>query len=502
MEAKLIREPAETVRADAIIVPLLEGEPLPRPAGALDKALGGTIRQLMASRQFRGRFGQRALLHNLGRVPARQTLLLGLGKRQELDLFRLRNAFQEAGRQLKHEGNRVLATWLSDGLRTVAPRERLLQTVVEAATLANFEMGEFKTAFEAPPGQLQGVHLLDRDRARGTAPALADGVVVGEACNRVRSWANHPANAFTPSIFVERAREVAREVGLELKVLERRDLEREGMGSFLGVARGSDEPPKLITLRYRSRRKTSAKRKRLLALVGKGITFDSGGISIKPAEHMEMMKHDMAGGAAVLGAIYAIGKLKPAVDVLAVIPTTENLPSGKALKPGDVVRASNGKTIEIINTDAEGRLVLADGLAWAVKQGATHLVDVATLTGAVVVALGHVATGMMGNDRAFSRLVQQAAERAGERVWPLPLFPEYDALLHSDIADLKNSGSRGGGAINAAVFLREFVGGRPWVHLDIAGTAWNDQADLRQIPKGPTGAGVGLLVQLAELLSK
>ncbi len=500
MEAKVTREPAETIRADAIILPLLEGERLPRPAAALDKALGGAIQDLVTKGQFRGRFGQREVLHNLGRLPARQTLLLGLGKRQELDLFRLRNAFQEGARLLKHQRNQVLATWVRAGLGSATP-ERVAEALVEAATLANFEMGEFKTRFEEPPGELKAIHLIAPNGARRLAPALSNGLVMGEAYNLVRSWANHPANAFTPSIFVERAREVARAAGLEIKVLERRELEREGMGSFLGVARGSEEPPKLISLRYRPRRRTG-KSKKVLALVGKGITFDSGGISLKPSDHMEMMKHDMAGGAAVLGAMHAIGRLKPAVEVLAVIPATENLPSGKALKPGDVVRASNGKTIEIINTDAEGRLVLADGLAWALKQGATHLVDIATLTGAVVVALGHVTGGLMGNDRAFVQLAQRAAERAGERFWPLPMFPEYDALLHSDIADLKNSGSRWGGAIHAAVFLREFVGARPWVHLDIAGTAWNDEGDLRQIPKGPTGSGVGLMVHLARMLAR
>jgi len=499
MEAKLTRESPEAMGVDAVVVPLLEGERLSRSLAALDKALGGTPRALMSARRFRAEFGQRALLHTLGRIPARQVLLLGLGKRKQLDLFRIRNAFQESARALKHEGAETVGVWAGDALTRVAPPERAVQAVVEGTALANFEMGEFKTRNDEPLGQLTRVVVAGLDGARAMGAALSEALVVAEACNLVRSWANHPANAFTPTVFAQRAREVARKAGLEIRVLERRDMEREGMGSLLGVARGSDEPPKLIVLRYRPPGR--GRRNKLLALAGKGITFDSGGISIKPAEHMEMMKHDMAGGAAVIGAMYAIGRLKPAVDVLAVVAATENLPSGKALKPGDVVRASNGKTIEIINTDAEGRLVLADAVAWAVKQGATHIVDVATLTGAVMIALGHVATGIMGNDPAFLQLVQRAAERAGERVWPLPLFPEYDFALRSEIADIKNAGGRWGGAINGALFIREFVADRPWVHLDIAGTAWNDQGELRQIPQGPSGSAVGTMVQIARLLA-
>jgi leucyl aminopeptidase len=270
------------------------------------------------------------------------------------------------------------------------------------------------------------------------------------------------------------------------------------MGALLAVARGSDEPPRVIVLRYRKGRGGG---RPTLGLVGKGITFDSGGISLKPGAGMEMMKSDMGGGAAVINAMWAVAKLEPPLDVIAVVPTTENMPSGKATRPGDVVTASSGKTIEIINTDAEGRLILADGIHYAIEQGATHIVDVATLTGSIARTLGPVSTGAFTNDAGFMSLVQRAAELAGERVWQLPTWADYDGLIKSEIADIKNSTVAWAGATTAALFLREFVQGRPWIHLDIAGSAWQDANELKTIPKGPTGAGVRTLAHLARLMA-
>ena len=269
------------------------------------------------------------------------------------------------------------------------------------------------------------------------------------------------------------------------------------MGALLAVARGSDEPAKMIVLRYKNGRKGGP----MLGLVGKGITFDSGGISIKPAQNMEMMKSDMGGGAAVVGAMLAIAELKPKVNVIGIVPTTENMPSGHAIKPGDVVTGSGGKTIEIINTDAEGRLILSDGITYAVKHGATHIVDIATLTGSIMRTLGPVAMGAFSNDPKLMDLVRRAADLAGERVWELPLWADYDGLMDSQVADLKNASVPWAGATTAAVFLREFVEGRPWVHLDIAGSAWQDAGELKTIPRGPTGSGVRLLAHLAGLLA-
>ena len=274
-------------------------------------------------------------------------------------------------------------------------------------------------------------------------------------------------------------------------------MRRMKMGALLAVARGSDEPAKMIVLRYAKGRKGGP----TLALVGKGITFDSGGISIKPSLNMEKMKSDMGGGAAVVGAMLAIAELKPKINVIGIVPTTENMPSGKAIKPGDVVTGSGGKTIEIINTDAEGRLILSDGITYAVNEGATHIVDIATLTGSIARTLGPLAIGAFGNDAALMDLVRRAADLAGERVWELPTWADYDGLIESEIADIKNSTVPWAGATTAALFLREFVDGRPWVHLDIAGSAWQDAPELRTVPKGPTGSGVRVMAHLARLLA-
>jgi len=270
------------------------------------------------------------------------------------------------------------------------------------------------------------------------------------------------------------------------------------MGALLAVAQGSDEPAKMIVIRYSGGRKGGP----MLALVGKGITFDSGGISIKPAQNMEKMKSDMGGGAAVVGAMLAIAELKPKINVIGIVPTTENMPSGHAIKPGDVVTGSGGKTIEIINTDAEGRLILSDGITYALKEGATHIVDIATLTGSIARTLGPLAIGAFSNDPTLMDQVRRAADLAGERLWELPLWADYDGLMDSQIADLQNSGVPWAGATMAAIFLREFVDGRPWVHLDIAGSAWQDAPELKSVPRGPTGSGVRVMAHLAELLAE
>ena len=330
---------------------------------------------------------------------------------------------------------------------------------------------------------------LERGVARGTT--------IGEAVNLARRLAITPANDMTPSILAERAAEAAKEASLRIEVLEEADALREGMGSFLSVAHGSAQPPKFIVLRYEG----DPGSKELLALVGKGITFDSGGISIKPAERMEEMKYDMSGGAAVIAAMSALGKLKPKFNVVGIVPATENMPGGKATKPGDIVKAMNGKTIEVINTDAEGRLILADGLCYAKKLGATKIVDVATLTGAVVIALGHAAAAVVSNDDAFAKEFLVAAKAAGERFWQMPYYDDYSTQMKSDIADLKNTGGRAAGTLTAAAFLRAFVDdATPWLHLDIAGTAYLDGESSWQA-KGPTGIPVRSFVALTEALA-
>src|SRR5437868_4612899 len=457
MKARLVQTAAETVEADALILPILEGQTqLPKEAVALDKKLKGAIEQLLKDREFRGKFMELVPIHNLNTLPSRWTVLVGVGRVEQLDMVRLRNALQAAGRTLRRRGHRRLAL--------VLPKE--VAARAETADLA-------------------------------ASAAVKDAIVLTEATNRIREWVNTPANAFTPSMFADKVKEATRATGLDAKVLDMDDMRRLKMGALLAVARGSDEPAKMIILRYAGGRKGGP----TLALVGKGITFDSGGISIKPSLNMEKMKSDMGGGAAVVGAMLAIAELKPKINVIGIVPTTENMPSGKAIKPGDVVTGSGGKTIEIINTDAEGRLILSDGITYAVNEGATHIVDIATLTGSIVRTLGPLAIGAFGNDPKLMGLVRQAADLAGERVWELPTWADYDGLIDSEIADIKNSTVPWAGATTAALFLREFVDGRPWVHLDIAGSAWQDASELKTVPKGPTGSGVRVMAHLAGLLA-
>ena len=342
----------------------------------------------------------------------------------------------------------------------------------------------------------------DADRAQ-VESAFAEGVIVGESQNFARSLVNEPGNKLTPTILGQRAALMAQEVGLQWEVHSTEKLHELKMGAFWSVAQGSAEPPALIVLRYEPE---GVKDGPVLGLVGKGITFDTGGISIKPADNMERMKYDMAGGAAIIGAMRAIALLKPKVRVMGIVCAAENMPSGTAQKPGDVQTAmplapdKPGKTIEIINTDAEGRLVLADGLHYARQMGATHLLDAATLTGACVVALGYVNAGIFCNDEKFFEQLAQAIKLAGEKMWRLPVDAEYQELIKSEIADIKNTGGRWGGAVSAAMFLKEFVEDTPWIHLDIAGTAWIEDSK-SWIAKGPSGIAVRSIVELAKLFA-
>jgi len=498
MQARLLNTAPEKAEADALILPIFEGESkVPPEAVTLDKKLKGAIAQLLTDREFRGKFMELVPVHNLGNAPSKWTVLVGLGKPEELDLVRLRNALQAAGRVLRKRGHRRVAVILPKAVAANAGAADMARAVTEGIGLSNFDAGSLKTRHEQAVTQIDALSIIGLDGEKSAAAAVKDGLVLAEATNRIRGWVNAPANAFTPTVFVEKVKEAAKGTGLDLKVLEADDMRRLKMGALLAVARGSDEPAKMIVLRYSSGRKGGP----LLALVGKGITFDSGGISIKPAQNMEMMKSDMGGGAAVVGAMLAIAELKPKMNVIGIVPTTENMPSGKAIKPGDVVTGSGGKTIEIINTDAEGRLILSDGITYAVNEGATHIVDIATLTGSIARTLGPLAIGAFGNNRALMDLVRRAGDLAGERLWELPTWADYDGLIDSEIADIKNSTVPWAGATTAALFLREFVDGRPWVHLDIAGSAWQNASELKTVPKGPTGSGVRVMAHLAQLLA-
>ncbi|NIM05483.1 MAG: leucyl aminopeptidase, partial [Armatimonadetes bacterium] len=423
-------------------------------------------------------------------------LVVGLGKREEFSPLRVRRAAGTAARFLRRRGCRKVSSLLH-GAGLDIPAAESARMVVEGTLVGLYSPDLHKTG-ERQPRDLEQLLLVGTQPEVGASlePVLTAGQMTAEAVNLARDLGNEPANIMTPAAFAQKAKELAESAGLQIQVLEEADMQRLDMGGLLAVASGSEQPAKLVTLLHKPVEDTS-----LLTLVGKGITFDSGGISLKPREGMEKMKNDMAGAAAVLAAMWAIARMELPLNVLAVIPLTENLLSGKAFRPGDVLRTMAGKTIEIITTDAEGRLVLADALAYAVQQGATHVVDVATLTGSCAVALGGLASGLFSTDEDLADALVEAGELAGERLWRLPTYPEYKETMESKVADMKNVGGRYGDASNAAVLLREFVGDKPWAHIDIAATDWNEKTK-SYLAEGPTGVGVGTMLRLAERMSR
>ena len=454
-----------------------------------DAAVKEAAVEVIASGEVSGKPFEATLLHNPPKLKAKRLLLLGGGKAKGFSAFELRRLAGAAVRTLKSRGVRSLAF--------VAPEngiaaEQAVKAMVEGAFVGIFDPNTYQS--ERKELTIDALTIVASGDAAKLRPALDAARIVGESQNFTRDLVNEPSNRMTPTILAERAKKMAQEVGLKCEIFGADKIKELKMGAFWGVAQGSDEPPALIILRYEP---AGAPEKPVLGLVGKGITFDTGGISIKPSDGMEKMKYDMAGGAAMLGAMRAIALLKPKVKVIALVCATENMPSGKAQKPGDIQTAMSGKTIEIINTDAEGRLVLADGLCYARQLGCTHLVDAATLTGAVVVALGYANAGVFANDDAYYERFQLALAKAGEKFWRLPLGDEYLEAMRSNIADLVNSGGRWGGASTAAAFLKEFAEDTPWLHLDIAGTAWMED-NKPWIAKGPSGIAVRSLVELVK----
>jgi leucyl aminopeptidase len=483
-----------TAEADAIVVNLFEGVTAPGGAtGAVDSALDGAISKLIAQGDIRGKSGEFTTIHTFGKLKSPRVVVAGLGKQKDFDLDAVRNLAANMVRALRKPGIKTLATIAHGaGIGGLEPAA-CAQAVAEGALLGNYRFLKHKKA-DDERADLTSVTLMERsaDMAKKFEPAAAKGVVLAEATNLARDLSNEPSNHLTPTGIAARAIEVAKANKLEIEVLERGEMEKKGMGSFLSVAKGSAEPPKMIRMSYKGRKGDGYD----LALVGKGITFDTGGISIKPAANMEAMKADMTGAASVIAAMGAIGKLRPKANIVAIAPCTENMPGGNATKPGDVVSAMNGRTIEVINTDAEGRLVLADGLCWAKELGATHIIDVATLTGAVTTALGDVAYGLMTNNDDFCSKLEAAATAAGEKTWRLPMWKEYDEFIKSDVADCKNTGTRGAGTIVGAKFLEPFVGDTPWVHMDIAGVDMMS-SDKGWVSKGASGYSVRAMINLA-----
>ncbi len=488
MQFKLTDAALESIEADVAIGFVYEGDGDQLPGIRYWNSLTGGLAGEMAGRgEFRGKYQSAAVVHRPAGARAARLLLAGCGSPSRLMPARWRDCAGSAWRRLRTTGARSVAILIPYG----AEADAGVRALVEGIALADYEPDVHKSS-DRKESSLESVTI---SAPGASQDALDRAVATADAQNRARALVNEPANLLPPEVLAKRACELAEEAGLECEVLDRDEMGALGMGALLGVAQASVHEPVTIVLRYRPD-DTPAEESAHLGLVGKAVTFDTGGISLKPPKDMHLMKSDMAGGAAMVGAMLAIAAVRPSVAVTAVIPSVENMPGGAAQRPGDIVSTMSGKTVEVLNTDAEGRLILADALTYAKRQGCTHLVDAATLTGAIMVALGVNHTGLFGNDEAWSGRVLGASKAAGEKMWAMPLGEEFTALLESPVADLANIGPRWGGAVTAAAFLEQFAGDTPWVHLDIAGTAWYE-APLPHAPVGPSGAGVATLVELA-----
>ncbi|MCR4405364.1 MAG: leucyl aminopeptidase [Anaerolineae bacterium] len=505
MEIRVKAGSIQTEIAPLIVVNLFEGVTEPGGAtGAVDRALGGQIRELISAGDFRGKRNETVVLYPGGAIPAQRVLVVGLGKEEKFDLDGVRQAAGAAAKKARELGVTRFSTIVHGGGRAGLNLEDAAQAVVEGTILALYRFREHKTEpAEDERPDIEAVTLVEfsAEKVPVVERGARTGQIIAEAVNMARDLVNQPANYATPAILAETAQKLAADFDLRCQVLDREQMAELGMGALLGVAQGSEQPPKFIILEHNADRDDrSADRSRqgldTIVLVGKGITFDSGGISIKPGEHMEEMKADMAGAAAVMGALRAAAALDVPLHVVGLMPATENLPSGRAIKPGDVLKSLSGLTIEVISTDAEGRLILADALAYAQRYQPQAVVDIATLTGACVVALGEITTGLMGTDADLVARIKAASAKTAEKVWELPLFEEYGEQIKSDVADVKNTGGRPAGTITAAFFLSKFAKGMPWAHLDIAGKALTDKERNPYTPKGATGVGVRLFVQL------
>lgn len=476
-------------RCRALVIGCFEGEVASDPFWqALDASLDGSLGTIIEQGEFTGKVSKSLLVHTLGRGEAERLLLVGLGKRKDATSERFRRAAGAALQTLTRAGVQCFSSVLHEA---GGATPEIVQATAEGFCLGNYTFDFYKSE-PLERAVCEEVTLLARDEASclGNEAVVKDVLLVCGAVAFTRDLVMQPGNVATPAYLAERALEMSGRMGVECRVLEREEIERLGMEAFLSVAKGSRQPPRFIVLEYRGGKQDA----RPVVLVGKGITFDSGGISLKPRDGMERMKDDMAGGAVVLGAIQAAAALRLSVNIVGLVPTAENLPDGGAYKPGDVVRTMAGKTVEVVNTDAEGRMLLCDALYYAQRYRPYALIDVATLTGACVVALGTCATGLMGNDNSLKRALRQAGETTGERLWELPLWEEYGEFMKSDIADLKNAGGATAGTITAGWFLQQFIGKHRWAHLDIAGTAWEEKGG-GHLPKGATGCGVRLLVE-------
>jgi leucyl aminopeptidase len=492
MQITLATQPFAALETEALVTYVFEeADPVQGRIAEIDQAAEGILRKLAKSGELTGKMLEFTLVHAPVGLKAARLLLVGAGKREQFSGAALRKSAGASLRYLKARGVKSFAFLVREG----EAREDTAQTIVEGVLAADFETDKYKTD-KKNDKNIETVPVAgysDAERAAGEK-GLSKGRIIADAQNFARDLINEPSNKLTPRILAQKAEAMAREAGLAVEILDEKKIADLKMGALLSVAQGSVEPPRMIVITYSPpNAKPGAP---VIGLVGKAVTFDTGGISIKPSEGMEKMKYDMAGGATMIGVMRALAALKPGVKVICVVPSTENMPGGKAQKPGDIQTAMSGKTIEVLNTDAEGRLILADGVHYAKQLGATHLVDAATLTGAIVVALANVNVGVFGSDQPFTDKLLASAKAAGEKMWQMPIDDDYREFIKGTVADIQNIGSgKGGGAITGAMFIKEFTGDTPWIHLDIAGTAWNDDAK-PWLAKGPTGVALRTLVHL------
>ena len=513
MKISLVSAGAAELNVDALAIPVATGQRLTGAALELDRAMGGVLSEMVVNAEFRGRIHEVLPIPAQGKIAPRRVILYGLGAVHDLDGQRLRSAHHELVRASRTWGYKRMAVLRSEPLGMDS-----LKAVVEGCVMGTFERRSRQTGAAPERREIDEVALVGFGGGREREVVAAQ--ENGEATNRAREWQNAPANELTPDALAQEATQIAERHNLEIEVLGPAELKAGGYNLLLGVGAGSAKPPRLIRVRYHGtssspsgeggsgrmaapvgRGEASTENVPVLALIGKGITFDSGGISLKNPENMSRMKDDMSGAAAVLSAIDVIASRKLPLDVMAVIAAAENMPGPSAQRPGDVIVSADGKTVEIVNTDAEGRLVLADALTHALRNGATHLIDLATLTGAATVAIGHAASAATSNDDDFWSVVDQASREAGDRVWRLPMYADYRILLRSQIADLRNSEYGEAGTIMGGMFIAEFAGGKPWAHIDIAASAWNTNDELTTILRGPSGAGTRLCIELAERMA-
>jgi len=492
MQITLETKPYAALEADALVAYIFEeSDPIQSHLLEIDQSVNGLLKKLVQSGELTGKTLEFTLLHTPAGLAASRLLLVGAGKREQFSGATLRKIVGAATRSLKSKGAKRIAFLVGEN----DANDASAQAIAEAVTTANFETDKYKTDKKTDKN-IESVAIAgypDSSRASAEA-AIAKGRTIGDAQNFTRDLVNEPSNKLTPRILGERAEAMARDAGLAVEVLDERRIADLKMGALLGVAQGGPEPPRVIVITYVPQKPNP--NAPVIGLVGKAVTFDTGGVSIKPADGMEKMKYDMAGGATMLGVMRAIASLKPNVKVICVVPSTENVVGGAAQKPGDIQTSMSGKTIEVLNTDAEGRLILADGVTFAKQLGATVLIDAATLTGAIVVALANINVGVFGSDQAFTDKLLASAKAAGEKMWQMPMDDEYRDFMKGSFADLQNiSSGKGGGSITGAWFIREFAGDTPWIHLDIAGTAWNDDAK-PWLAKGPTAVALRTLVHL------